>query len=170
MATTCDNKSVGVIIRKGGKFALVKRINFPVAYAFIAGHIDGENPEVQAKNEALEEGGITVTKLKKVLHESFKNPCKRDGGLGHDWIVFEATEWHGELKAGSDAKKASWESIEKIRRLARRSDSFLIKHGFTPHHFDLAKATRIIAIDPTWEKSPGLELVWLVMLRRIDII
>lgn len=170
MSKNCDNKSVGVIIKKGPQFALIKRINFPVAYAFVAGHCDGETFEKQAVAEALEEGGITVTKLEKRLHERFKNPCKRDGGLGHEWTVFEATEWSGELKASSDAKEALWVSSDKLTRLARRSDSFLIKHSFTPHRFDLAKATRTLDADHDWQENPGLELVWLLMLRKIGIL
>lgn len=170
MPKNCDNKSVGVIIRRGDDFALIKRINFPVAFAFIAGHCDGETFEKQAVAEAKEEGGITVTKLEKKLHETFKNPCKRDGGKCHEWTVFEATEWSGELKASSDAKEASWVSPLELARLARRSDSFLVKHGFTPHRFDLALATKILDIDTLWQKNPGLELVWLLMLRKIGIL
>ena len=40
MAKQCDNKSVGVIIRRGGDFAVILRKNYPIAYAFIAGHLD----------------------------------------------------------------------------------------------------------------------------------
>ena len=170
MSKTCDNKSVGVIIKKGNSFALIKRINYPVSYAFIAGHLDGETPENQAVQEALEEGAIAVTELKMRLHETFKNPCKRDAGKGHEWFVFEALKWTGELKGGSDAKIASWVSLRELRRLARRSESFLTKHSFSPIYFDLSLATPALDTDPTWQENPGLELVWLVMLRKLDIL
>ena len=130
MAKTCDNKSVGVIIRKkDGAFGIIKRINFPIAYAFVAGHLDGETFAVQAKNEAQEEASITVLELEELLHKQYKNPCKRDQGHGHEWKVFEATEWEGSLQASSDAKEAFWISPAELHTLIQKTYSFLREKG-----------------------------------------
>jgi len=166
--STCDNKSVGVIIKDRSKFAVIKRKNYPVAYAFVAGHLDGMTPEEAAKTEAQEESNITVHALKEVLHERFENPCKRTGGSWHEWYVFDAADWSGNLKAGSDAKEARWISHDELYTLAERTHSFSEK--FNIPFSKISTLTEKVVGDSEWQESPGLEPVWVVLLERIGIL
>lgn len=167
MAHRCDNTSVGVIIRQGLEFALIKRKNFPVAYAFVAGHCDGDTFKDAAVKEAIEEAGIRVTSLEEKLNKSYANPCKRDGGIGHHWVLFDALEWDGKLQASSDAKEAFWVSLGELKRLVERTEAVAKKLGVSVGDF---QATETIVSDPEWEKEPGLEPVWVIMLREIGIV
>src|SRR3989344_90684 len=167
MPKTCDNKSVGVIIRHGNSLLLIKRKNFPVSFAFVAGHLDGDTFEDAAKKEALEEVRIAISELKELWGGTLMNPCKRDDGRGHEWKVFEAAKWDGTPQAGSDAKETFWASPEELGALRDKSIVFLKKHGFLTHNFDLRKATIKIAADEEWQKNPGLELVWCFMLQKM---
>jgi len=167
MSKVCDNKSVGVIIRDGDKFAVIKRKNYPVAYAFVAGHLDGDSFEKAAEKEAKEEANIKILVLEKKLAETLENPCKREGGSRHQWEVFEAVKWEGELRPSSDAKEAFWASLEDLKKLAERTVDFSKKLGIAID--DVSCFTRAVTDDPEWQKDPGLEPVWLVMLRTIGI-
>lgn len=149
---------------------MIKRKNFPISYAFAAGHNDGDSPEQAAIKEAREELGITVEGLKHLLKVKLQNPCKRPGGTFHEWDIFEATKWSGELKSGSDAKEAFWAPPHKLHGLAEKSERFLKKHNFKTEDFDLMAATSAIDKDRGWQKNPGLELVWFVMLKKISML
>jgi len=168
MTKKCDNKSVGVIIRRGDKFVMIKRKNFPVAYAFVAGHLDGDLFEKAAVKEAKEEGNIEILSLDKKFEGKFHNPCKREGGLWHKWQVFETNKWQGELQSGSDAKEAFWASREDLRRLAERTIYFSVK--LETQIEDLSQFIPAVTNDPEWQKDPGLEPVWYIMLKKIGIL
>src|SRR3989344_7546233 len=98
MPKICDNKSVGIIVRKDGKLLMIERKKYPFGFALPAGHQDGDSPEKTAAKELSEEAGLMAENLEKRLEVSFNNPCRRDGGTYHDWTIFEASRWHGELK------------------------------------------------------------------------
>lgn len=168
MTKICDNKSVGIIIRQGDKFAMIKRKNFPVAYAFVAGHLDSDTFEKAAVKESKEEADITVFSLKKKLEDKFYNPCRRENGSWHDWQVFEADRWAGELKSGSDAKEAFWATRDDLVKLAERTLYFSTKLDIPLE--DLAQFIPAVTKDSEWQKDPGLEPVWLVMLRKIGVL
>ena len=168
MLNVCDNKSVGVIIKKDDTFAVIKRRNYPVAYAFVAGHLDGDTFEDAAKKEALEEVRISVEELSLKLDEQFPNPCKRDGGDGHHWQVFEAVKWSGELQSGSDAKEAFWVTPEELRALADVTFAHAKKKNIPPEKFP--ESTPLFVEDEEWQKDPGLEPVWVVMLKKIGVL
>lgn len=166
----CDNKNVGVIIRNNGLFALIKRRNFPIAYAFVAGHLDGDTPEISAKKEAREEVGITVSSLKELFKETLPNPCRRDNGFEHEWTVFEAIEWTGELIASSDAKEAFWANREQLEALAEKTRYFEKKLGIPLTKENLSRFITTVTQDPDWQENPGLEPVWAYMLKKINIV
>ncbi len=168
MSGRCDNTSVGVIIRRGDSFAVIRRKNYPVAFAFVAGHGDGDDPATAAAKEAREEANIAVSRLEKKFEGRLENPCKREGGSHHNWHVFEAAAWSGELRAASDAKEAFWANAEELAALAERTRSFSKKLGIAAD--DLGRCTPALAEDPDWQKSPGLEPVWLVMLEKIGVL
>lgn len=164
----CDNKSVGVIIRNGENLLLIKRKNFPVSYAFVAGHLDGDSPEDAAKKEAQEEAGITVSGLKKVLEETFQNPCKREGGSYHEWHVFDVLNWSGEPKAASDAKEVFWATRQELNDLAQKTIDILKKAEIPLEN--LSEATHFVTQNKEWSENPGLEPVWIIMLKKIGIL
>ena len=168
MPKTCDNKSVGVIIRRGDKFAVIKRANFPVSYAMVAGHLDGDTFTNAAVKEAREEARVEVTKLAELLSQKFENPCKRRGGSWHEWKIYEATEWNGELRASSDAAEAFWATADELKKLADRTLYFSAKLGIPIK--ELARFIPSSVFHEEWKKSPGLEAVWLLMLQRVGIL
>jgi len=168
MGKLCDNKSVGVIIRDNDTFAVIERKNFPVAYAFVAGHLDGDICEDAARKEANEEVGIRIDSLEKKLQEKYFNSCKREGGSWHEWCVYEATQWSGTLRAASDAATAQFMTLDELEKLEKRTEYISEKLGIPID--DLENSTPKFAEDPEWIEKPGLEPVWVVMLCKIGIL
>lgn len=168
MSKQCDNKSVGIIIHGVKGFVVILRANYPVAYAMVAGHLDGDNFKDAAKKESREEAGITINTLELKHSEKFPNSCKRGGGGWHEWQFFEATNWHGELKAGSDAKKAFWKTPDELKKLELRTLQFAKKYNVPVD--DVARLTPLVVEDPEWQENPGLEPVWVVALEKIGIL
>lgn len=168
MAKICDNKSVGIIIKKDNLFAIIKRKNYPVSYAFVAGHLDGGTARQMAIIETAEEASINVDELELRLEETFSNPCKRDGGSWHEWVVWEAVKWHGDLTAGSDAKEAFFVSPEELRALADKTRSFSKQIGIPINN--IKQFTEAVVNTTEWKKEPGLEPVWVLILNKIGIL
>ena len=79
MSKICDNKSVGIIVRKDGNVLMIERKKYPFGFALPAGHQDGDTPEKTAAKELSEETGLIADKLEKKLEMFFKNPCRREG-------------------------------------------------------------------------------------------
>jgi ADP-ribose pyrophosphatase YjhB (NUDIX family) len=181
----CDNFSVGVVveavIRGVRRFLMIFRGNYPRCIAFPAGHLDGGEYPVKALAEVLEETGVELwmRDLYMVYEGVIANPCKRDGGVRHDWRAYR---YHGQpenliLKAGDDAKKAFCASEEELRYWAVRTEFFFSKLGL--NWIEVGTLTLKIFGDPKtgpvteeeralyadWQKDPGLEPVWYFMLR-----
>jgi 8-oxo-dGTP pyrophosphatase MutT (NUDIX family) len=157
----CDNKSVGIIVRRtDGAVALLKRARFPFGYAPVAGHIDDHGSVEQAAiDESQEEIGLIITKEN--LHPTdvagtrFNNHCRRRGGTFHDWWVFIVDQFSGDIIPSADETKgAGWYAIQDIQLLADRTRDY--------------KAQLIEQQD--WEAEPGLEEVWVEILSRLGII
>jgi len=175
MPKICDNTSVGQIVRKGDEIALIKRENYPQAIALPAGHCDGDPFVKAAAKESLEEVGIAIVRNKLVWEGRILNSCKREGGTFHDWQVFEAEEWSGELKSGSDAREAFWATPEKLRQFVSRTEYFVKKFGIP--YVQVGDLTRKVfgdpaspVTDPEWAADPGLEFVWYFILKQAQII
>ena len=177
MAKVCDNTSVGEIIRDGENIAVIERHNYPQAYALPAGHVDGDNPwSAGVERECREEVGIEILENKLVLKKELDNPCKREGGSHHLWEIYEAVAWHGELKAGDDAKRAFWKTPAELRALAARTEYFMRKYGIT--YDQVGRLTQAIfgensaekKTDSEWEKEMGLEPVWYYILTKVGVI
>ncbi len=175
MTKICDNKSVGQIIKKGADFVVIERHNYPQAYALVAGHCDGDNYEAAAKKESQEEANVVIEENALVWHGRIDNPCKREGGSSHDWQVFEAKKWHGELKAGDDAKRFFLCSPAELAKLASRTEYFAEKYGVSP--LQVGKLTLKIFGNPAkkntdleWVAYPGLEPVWYFILKQLRVL
>jgi len=171
MAKHCDNKSVGVIIRDGERFLIIKRKNYPVAFACVAGHLDGDAPLQAAMKEMGEEAGLFLPAerfTERVAHMMFDNPCKRDGGTKHEWFVYEVDAPEAMPKAGSDAKEVLWVEFSELTALIKRTEAIAEKHGVRIE--DLANSTPAITADPEWSENPGIEPVWAVLFRHLKVL
>src|SRR3989344_4619500 len=128
---TCDNKSVGIIVRdKEGKILFIERKKYNFGFAPPSGHLDGDTPEDAARKELEEEVGLSAQGLKFLLEKTLNNPCKREGGTEHRWHVYEAVDWRGEIKPSEDEVKSYlWLSPEDINSMAKRLEKFAREHG-----------------------------------------
>jgi ADP-ribose pyrophosphatase YjhB (NUDIX family) len=154
MPKICDNKSVGMIIKKGDKILLIERKKFPFGFAPPAGHLDGDTYERSAKRELEEEVGLTAKNLKLIYKGKKENPCRRQNGSWHYWKIYSA-DFIGEIKRSKEeTKQAGWYSPIQIRNLANGTELY---------------GDKIIS-DEEWQKSPGLELVWYEFFKELKII
>lgn len=162
----CDHKSVGVLVKKDGLILIIERRKFPAGFALPAGHLDGDSFKAGAERELSEETGISASNLEHLFSIELPNPCRRQGGTHHQWQVFRAAEWQGELKRAKDeTKSAEWASAERLRNLALRTENFAKKHNIPLS--DLTALTSALSADAEWQSSPGLEPVWYLFLKRL---
>lgn len=169
MTKWCDNKSVGVVIRGGERTLLIKRKNYPVAYALVAGHLDGDTPLDGAVKETHEEVGLEIQPKRfreRIADLKLANPCKRDGGDGHEWWVYEVDAPNASIKAGSDAREVMWVTPEEFSALVQRTEAIATKCNVAIE--DLARSTPAIVSDPEWIANPGLEPVWVVLFKHLQ--
>lgn len=170
MPKICDHTSVGVIVRDPQRnTAVIKRKNFPVAYALPAGHCDGDSYENAAKREAKEEIGIDVLAQEKICEGTYLNPCRREGGDHHNWQIFEVGEWRGIPTAGSDAQELIWLPESSITALASRTARIAEQYVLL-RSTNQGLLTRLLASDQEWRADPGLELVWCLILTSMKMI
>lgn len=178
MAKLCDNTSVGQIIEisdleLGAQLVMIDRHNYPEAKAFPAGHEDGVPGDEGVRKEVGEEVGLTLLSNRLVWEGRIDNPCKREGGTHHAWKVYYSTVVAGDLKAGSDAKRAMFVSKSQLREFAKRTEYFMEKYKIS--HDDVGRLTVAIFgdparknTDPEWKENPGLEPVWYYILRQLN--
>jgi 8-oxo-dGTP pyrophosphatase MutT (NUDIX family) len=163
---TCDHKSVGIIVKNDGRILIIERKKFPAGFALPAGHLDGDTFRNAALRELKEETGINATRLEHLFSVEMPNPCRRQGGTRHQWEVFRASEWQGELKRAEDETKSmEWATSERLRNLASRTEEFAKKHNIPLS--DLTALTSALSADAEWQSSPGLEPVWYRFLKNL---
>lgn len=161
----CDNKSVGMIIKRHGKILLIERKKPPFGFAPPAGHIDGKGSfENAAREEVEEEVGLTPKGIKLIAEGKKDNPCRRKGGTWHYWKIYQVDASGGiskldsrqlELKRSKDeTKQADWFSTDQIKSLARRTEKYLA--GEVP--------------EKEWQQSPGIEPVWCEWFKELNIL
>ena len=131
--------------------------------------MDGGTFEEAAIREAYEECGLTINRLTLVHRRVYTNPCKRHINSWHSWKVFEveAGEWSGELRPGSDAGAARWVPVDRLNALAKTTIKVMQRVGVSEG--DLL-STRAVADDLAWQDSPGLEPIWMIILRDLGIL
>ena len=155
MAQKCDNKSVGMLVWRGGTLLLIERKKPPFGFAPPAGHIDGDNSfEELAKRELKEEVGLGAQNIKLLIEGRKENPCRREGGSWHYWKIYQI-EATGEIKRSEDeTKQAIFDKKDDLLLLASKTEKYL--------RGDIKQ--------DDWEKSPGLEPVWYEWLKELKII
>lgn len=130
MPKVCDQTSVGAIIPDDvDKIVMIKRLNYPQAYALPAGHCDGDTPGLAINREVHEEVGLDISILETFFEGWLDNPCKREGGIKHCWEVYFVYGWNGKLKVGSDAKEAFWAPPSAVKAMAMRTEYFIRKYS-----------------------------------------
>lgn len=151
----CDNKSVGMIIRKGTDILLIERRKPPFGFAPPAGHVDNKGSfENAAKEEVQEEVGLEVTNLKLITEGRRENVCRRPGGTWHYWKLYE-TEVQGDLKLSQDeTKKAGWYTKDEIREMAEKTEKY----------------TEGEISEDEWKSSPGLERNFYRWIKELKVI
>jgi len=149
----CDHKSVGILVRRNGELLLIERKKFPWGFAPPAGHVDNDRFfESAARRELSEEVGLQVTNLKLVAEGRKENKCRRENGGWHYWKIYEA-EAKGDLNRSKDeAKQARWFSPTEIGILTERTRKYL----------------RGEICEEEWERSPGIEPVWLEWFTKLE--
>jgi len=110
--------SVGAVIKMGHRYLLIDRVNFPLGFAGLAGHVDEGETEVQAlKREVKEESGLKVERWRLITKEPIEWNRDSSGFAGHYWFLFECIV-SGELKRDeTEAKSIGWYSKEEIQKL-----------------------------------------------------
>jgi len=106
----------------------------------------------------FEEVGLTVTGLAFVTGGWRDNRCGRapgPRGYGHDWKVFRATEWCGDLAPSRrETRGVGWYTAARLQELADRT-----------YAAALGRVSR-----EEWEADPGLEGVWCRWLAETGLI
>lgn len=165
----CDNKSVGMLVWRGGNLLLVERKKYNFGFAPPAGHLDGFSPEDAAAKELKEEVGLEAYELKLVLTEDLENPCRREGGSRHQWYVYDVVRWGGEVRPSEDeTKQYTWVSPVKIGELASRLEKFMRNNGLDIDNLPAVVAATNKYAD--WKENPGLEPPWYVLFKELKVI
>ncbi len=103
---------VGVLIREGDKYMLIRRMAEPDAglWSIPGGMVElGERATEAAKREALEETGLNV-EIEEVLSVVDKIIVDDEERIKHHFVIVDylAEVRGGKLKASSDASDARW--------------------------------------------------------------
>jgi len=171
MPKICDNKSVGVFVWRDGKLLMIERKKYNFGFAIPAGHQDGDDPETTARKELSEEVGIHAKTLEKKLAETLPNPCTRDGGTHHEWTIFEATDWSGEVRPSpKETKRYLWAAESEIATMAECLEEFAQGQNIDLDLNALPRLVRATNEDPSWEKNPGLEPPMYFLFKKTGII
>ena len=150
----CDNKSVGMIIRKGEDILLIERKKPPFGFAPPAGHLDGDSFDHSAIRETEEEVGLKSKGIKLLIEGRKENKCRRSGGGWHYWKIYEI-ETEGDINRSEDeTKQAGWYNPKQIKSLVNRTEKYLA--GLIPEN--------------EWQQSPGLEPVWREWFKQLGIL
>lgn len=116
--------AVGALIEHNGKYLLIDRVNVPLGFAGLAGHVDkGETPEQALVREVEEEGKLKVERHELIAEKLFDyeglgwGKCVKGVGF-HYWYLYRCRV-SGEPELDThEAKSIGWFSVAEIKRLA----------------------------------------------------
>ena len=150
---------------------MIERKKYNPGFAIPAGHQDGDEPERTATKEGEEEVKLIIKKLEKRLVEILPNPCKREGGTHHEWTIFEAAEWNGEVKPSPDETKSYlWTDRATINIFTRRLEEFAKTIGVPLEKDHLPELARATNENQVWKENPGLEPPMYFLLKNLGVI
>lgn len=134
-----------MLVWNDSRLLLIERKKFPFGFAPPAGHVDDDPTyEVAAKRELQEEVGLDTISLKLVLEKDKPNHCRRKDGTWHHWKVYNVST-KGEVgRSEEETKQTNWFSATELRKLADRTQEYLQGN----------------VSEASWQRRPGLELVW----------
>lgn len=171
MPKTCDNKSVGILVWEDGRLLMIERRKYNFGFALPAGHQDGDDAETAAYKELSEEVGLLTETLEEKAKLTLPNPCKRGGGTYHDWTIFEAKSWSGNIKPSADETKSYvWAGPQEITVLSIRLQKFSQKKGLLLEPKNLPTLVKETNTDAGWQKNPGLEPPMYFLFKKLGII
>ncbi len=173
MSKLCDNKSVGILVWKDDTLLMIERKKYNFGLAIPAGHQDGDDPKTAALNELSQEVGLSTPELQEILSISLPNPCKREGGTHHEWTIFEARGWTGEVRPSPDeTKEYFWADRKRIAQLTGRLQEFAASNSISlhPDGHGLPRLIEITNADPSWHENPGLEPPMYFLFKELGII
>jgi len=110
--------SVGAIIKQGEKYLLIDRVNIPLGFAALAGHIDLEEaPEEALKREVEEESSLIVEGCNIIAQGEVPDVTCVHGISRHYWYVFDCVV-SGEIKKeSSEEKSIGWYTPDEMKKL-----------------------------------------------------
>jgi len=113
-----EHWSVGALIERDGKYLLIDRVNPPLGYAGLAGHIDeGETPEETVAREVKEESELLVTKIEYLFGGlDRRDECSR-GATWHHWHAYRVETQGEPVLDEMEAKSMDWYTIEEIKKI-----------------------------------------------------
>lgn len=118
--------AVAVLIKKGEAVLLVQRMYEPNkgSWTLPSGFIDaGEDPQLAAQRECLEETGLQIKDLK-LVDVQYSQEYPRGASI---LIIYSADVESGELTAGDDANQAAFFSVHHLPQLAFLSTDKIIR-------------------------------------------
>lgn len=155
MTKICDHTSVGMFVWKDEKLLLIERAKFPFGFAVPAGHVDGDATyEESARRELKEEVGLESRELKLIAEGRKENPCRREGGLWHNWKIYEIYTTGEIVRSEDETKRVGWYTSLEIKELGDRTDRY----------------NRSEINEEEWNKNPGLEPVMYEWFKELKII
>jgi ADP-ribose pyrophosphatase YjhB (NUDIX family) len=148
----CNNTSVGILVQRADRLLLIERRRPPYGWAPPAGHVDdGETYAQSAVRELREEVGLTAQHLTLVHRGRYGNRCRRPRGDHHAWEVFTADTTGEPVRSEDETSAMRWVTPGELDQLV----------AVTRNHLAMGSGPE------EWQHRPGLEPVWLEMLRAI---
>lgn len=148
----CNNTSVGILVWRDDRLLLIERRKPPYGWAPPAGHVDdGETYLDAAHRELYEEVTLKASSMHLMLTATYHNRCRRPRGDFHHWQVFEATCDGHPVRSKDETCSIRWATRAELEELS-----------------DLSSTHMTANVDSgTWQQNPGLEPVWMKILRAL---
>jgi len=110
--------SVGALIKKDDKYLLIDRVDPPLGFAGLAGHInEGEAPEETLLRKVSEESGLKIKNYSLLFEEEVEWNWCRAGIQSHYWYMYKC-EVGGKTQNNPEASKSiGWYSADEIKKL-----------------------------------------------------